>query len=355
MSEMTTRERMKRMVEHKEADRIVIWEGAWAPMIRRWCEEGMGNADYVDFFGLDRIVMMYGIDNSPRLPAQVLEETEEHSISTTNWGSTQKRLKNRTSTPEVLDVAVKDREDWENLKGRMQFDDSRVPLGMLAENWATWREQGAWIMPSGFFGFDVTHSFMVGTERCLIALIEDPEWTVDMWQTQQDLHLHIFDRIWDAGYEFDALRWPDDMGYKLSQFFSLDMYRELLKPIHQRAVDWAHEKGIPAYLHSCGDIRPFIPDLVDMGLDILNPLEVKAGVDPLAVKAEFGDKLTLHGGFNALDWHDVEKMEATVHEWIPKLKEGGGYIFATDHNTPPNVSLADFRRITDTVKEVGRY
>jgi uroporphyrinogen decarboxylase len=196
---------------------------------------------------------------------------------------------------------------------------------------------------------------MVGTERVLFALVEHPEWMQDMWQTQLDLNLALFDRIWDAGYRFDALRWPDDMGYKYSQFFSLDMYRELLKPIHRQAIDWAHAKGIKAYLHSCGDIHPFIPDLADMGLDGLNPLEVKAGLDPLAVKREFGDRLLLHGGFNALDWYDVDKLEASVRKNIPVLMENGGYIFSTDHSTPSNVSLEDFRRIVKLVKEVGRY
>jgi uroporphyrinogen decarboxylase len=90
-------------------------------------------------------------------------------------------------------------------------------------------------------------------------------------------------------------------------------------------------------------------------VDGLNPLEVKAGVDPLAVKREFGDRLLLHGGFNALLWNDVEAMEAAVRENLPVLMENGGYIFATDHSTPSNVSLEAFKRIVAVVKEVGRY
>jgi uroporphyrinogen decarboxylase len=163
------------------------------------------------------------------------------------------------------------------------------------------------------------------------------------------------DRLWDAGYHFDCLRWPDDMSYKLSLFFSLDMYRELLKPIHKRAIEWAHAKGIVAYLHSCGDVRPFIPELVEMGLDGLNPLEVKAGVDPVAVKREFGDRILLHGGFNALDWYDVDAMEDHVRRDLPVLMTDGGYIFSTDHSTPSNAGLEDFRRIVAVVKEVGVY
>ncbi len=176
-----------------------------------------------------------------------------------------------------------------------------------------------------------------------------------MWRTEQDLSFALLDRMWDAGYQFDEILFYDDMGYKQNQFFSLRTYRQLLKPIHQRAVDWAHAKGIKAYLHSCGDIRPFIPDLAEMGLDALNPLEVKAGIDPLAVKKEYGDRLLLHGGFDALLWDDVDRMEATVRENLPVLMQNGGYIFATDHSTPDNVSLEAFKRIVDVVKEVGRY
>ena len=84
-------------------------------------------------------------------------------------------------------------------------------------------------------------------------------------------------------------------------------------------------------------------------------LEVKAGVDPLAVKREFGDRLVLYGGFNALLWDNVEEMEAAVRRNLPVLMEGGGYVFATDHSTPSSVNLQDFRRIVHVVKDVGRY
>jgi uroporphyrinogen decarboxylase len=92
-----------------------------------------------------------------------------------------------------------------------------------------------------------------------------------------------------------------------------------------------------------------------MGLDGLNPLEVKAGVDPLAVKQEFGDRLLLYGGINAVLWDNVEEMEAAVREDLPVLMQNGGYIFSTDHTTPNNVSLAAFKRIVEVAKEVGRY
>ena len=122
-----------------------------------------------------------------------------------------------------------------------------------------------------WFGFDVTHSWMVGTERLLFALLENPEWCMDMFNHFLDVNIKLLDMVWDAGYKFDSVVWFDDMGYKHNQFFSLKTYREVLKPAHKKAIDWAHSKGVKVRLHSCGDINPLLPDLVEMGIDALQP------------------------------------------------------------------------------------
>jgi uroporphyrinogen decarboxylase len=165
----------------------------------------------------------------------------------------------------------------------------------------------------------------------------------------------LFQKIWDAGYRFDEISWPDDMGYKGTTFFSPAMYRELLKPFHKRAVDWAHEKGIYAHLHSCGNIMTLVPDLMEIGLDALNPLEVKAGMDPYFLKDTYGDKLVLWGGCSALNWEEKGAVMEDVETLVPYMKQGGGYIFATDHSVPDSVDMEEFRAVMERVKELGRY
>ena len=135
----------------------------------------------------------------------------------------------------------------------------------------------------------------------------------------------------------------------------MNTFRELLKPVHKRAIEWAHSKGMKTELHSCGDVRPFVPELVEIGLDALNPMEVKAGMDPVEMKSKFGDSLVLHGGLNASIWHKTEKFEAEMRQFIPVLKEGGGYICSSDHSVPDSVSLAEFRRFVELAKELGGY
>ena len=352
---MNTYERFQRALRHEEADRIPIIDEPWAGTLRRWHAEGMPEGvDWRDWFGIDKLERI-SVDITPRYEVKVLEDTDRYQIVTTPWGVTLKNFKELDSTPEFLDYKVTTPEAWADAKARMTLDDDRIPWQFLKENYPLWRKEGRFVEAGFWFGFDVTHSWMAGTETILIAMYEDPDWVTDMFNTYLDRCIALFERIWDAGYPFDAIHWYDDMGYKGTTFFSNDMYRELLKPVHRRAVRWAHDRGIYAHLHSCGNIMTRIDDLVEIGVDCLNPLEVKAGMEPLTLKARYGDRLTLHGGINAVLWDDRDAIVAAVEEAVPVLKENGGYIFSSDHSIPNTVSLSNMQAIIDTVKKAGAY
>jgi len=352
---MNSYERFKRMYEHREADRIPVIDSPWAGTVRRWQNEGMPkDVDWTDYFGMDKIASI-GVDISPRFERKILEENDRWYIETSNWGVTMRHFKQEDSTPEMLDYKVKTAQEWEAAKARMTLEDDRIPWNMLKNNYDRWRAEGYWISAGFWFGFDVTHSWMMGTENLLIAMMEEPEMIMDMFDTYLNRCEVLFQRIWDAGYHFDEISWPDDMGYNGTTFFSPAMYRRMVKPFHARAAKWAHDKGIYARLHSCGDIMALVPDIVDAGLDGLNPLEVKAGVDSLDLKKRFGDKLVLHGGINAVNWKDQDRIIAEIEEKVPALKENGGYIFSSDHSIPNDVSLENMKRIVEAAKKAGSY
>lgn len=355
MSEMTTRERFERTFRHQEPDRVPMLASPWKSTLERWHREGMPEgADFAEFFNLDKVVGIRG-DISPRYEAKVLEETDEYIIATTSWGTTMKNWKHASSTPHWLDRTIVSREAWEKAKARMVMTPDRVPWERLENHYADWRKKGYWIQASLYFGFDRTHSRIVGTERFLMWMAEDPELARDIFATQLDCDLQLLEMMWDRGYHFDAVHWCDDMGYRNGTFFSPQMYRDILKPYHRRAVEWAHAKGIVAHLHSCGNINGLLPDLVDIGLDALNPLEVKAGMDPVHLKKAYGDRLVLHGGINAMLWKDIDATEAEIRRLLPVLKQGSGYIFQEDHSVPDNVSLEDYRRIVEVARELGTF
>ena len=110
-----------------------------------------------------------------------------------------------------------------------------------------------------------------------------------------------------------------------------------------------------AQLHSCGDIRTLVPDILETGVDALNPIEVKAGMDPIALKKQYGDRLTLRGGINAVNWSNTEAILAEINQKVPVLKENGGFIFSSDHSIPNSVSLENMKRIMEEIKRVGKY
>lgn len=356
MEKLTSKERFQRMFLHQEADRIPIIDDPWAGTIRRWQREGMPkDIDWRDYFGIDKVAK-FDIDTSPRYQSLVLEEDDKQITYTTSYGVTLRKLKEEDSSPEFLDYTVDNSKIWfEETKKRMLEGENRINWKRIEENYPLWQKEGYWIQAGFWFGFDVTHSWMSGTETILIALLEEPEWVMDMFDTYLNSCIKHFDILWDKGYRFDSIFWYDDMGYKNNTFFSLETYREVVKPFHKKAIDWAHNKGIYAHLHSCGNIMPFVDDLVNIGLDGLNPLEIKAGMDPIFLKEKYKDKLLLHGGLNAVLWDDSKAVIQAIEENIPKLKENGGYIFSSDHSIPNSVSLDNFKKIVETVKRVGSY
>ena len=350
---MNTHQRMTAMIEHREADRVPVTDSPWSSTLDRWRREGLGE-DWTAELGLDVFANIWA-DNSPRYPERTIEETDEYKVHTTRWGATLKSWKQHGGVPDFLDFVIKDPDSWAKAKALMTPDRDRINWERLARDYPRWKEQGAWISAAFWFGFDVTHSWTVGTERVLTAMVEEPEWLVDMFNHYLDIDIALFEMVLGAGYRFDSIRWPDDMGYKGHQFFSLGMYRELLRPVHARAAEWARSKGIKVELHSCGDIRPFVPDLIEIGVDVLNPIEVKAGMDPVALKQQYGDKLTFHGGINAALYPEPEKLYAHMRQVIPAMKRGGGYIISSDHSVPDNVSLEQFREFVRLAKELGQY
>jgi uroporphyrinogen decarboxylase len=355
MKELTSYERFKRMFEHREADRVPIIDGPWGATIERWHHEGMPeDVDFVDFFGLDHVAGIHA-DISPRYESKVIEETDAYVVSTTPWGVTLKTWKHAASTPEFLDFTIVDPDTWKKARERMTPTRDRVNWDYLKKHYGTWRERGYWIEAGLWFGFDVTHAWTVGTPRLLMAMLTDPEWCLDMFNHFLDMGIALLDQVWAEGYTFDCVSWPDDMGFKHNQFFSLDTYRALIKPVQKRAVDWAHAKGVKTRLHSCGDVNPFVPEFVEIGIDALNPLEVKAGMDPVHLKRTYGKDLVLHGGINAVLWDDADAITAEMRRIVPVLKQSGGYIFSSDHSVPSSVSLENFRHITQLAKQLGSY
>jgi uroporphyrinogen decarboxylase len=355
MQEMTTHERMTHTYGHLEPDRVPITDWFWESTLVRWQSEGLPpDVEVERYLQLDDIAQI-GMDTSPRFESKVLEETDTYRITRDGWGMTKKNLKPISATFEHLDHMVKDRDSWQIAKARMTPTPDRINWTLLQTNYQRWRSNGAWVTVSPWFGYDIVSARMCSTEMILYAMAEDPDWVKEMCDHGCDLALSLLDMILEEGYQIDEIMWCDDMAYRNGLLFSKDMWRNIVRPYQQRTIDWAHAHGIKAHLHCCGRVAELVPDLMAMGLDALNPLEVKAGMDPMQTKKQYGDDIVLRGGFDIQNWSDVQKAEEDIKRILPAMMRSGGYIFASDHSVADNVSLADYKHIVSLAKQVGTY
>ncbi len=352
---MTSRERVLLALSHREADRVAIHDSPWFTTVRRWHKEGLPkDMSPEEYFGYE--FRSFGADLTMQLPREVIEETDEYTITRTSDGSVLKNWKNATSTPERIDYLIKDRKTWEELKPRMVMNDTRVDWEKDLKRNKEIYEQGWFVTFGAAVGYDRTQG-LVSSERLLMAMIDDPEWVKDMFSTVAQLTIDAADEMISRGFKFDAAFLFDDMGYRNTSLFSPQMYRELSMPYHKSMCDFFKSKGMPIILHSCGCVKGLIPDLIKAGFTCLQPLEVKAGMDLIELKKKYGDALAFMGGI------DVRKMasdnpkdiEEEVRTKVAFAKKGGGYIYHSDHSVPDNVSFENYKRTIELVREYGRY
>lgn len=352
---MTPRKRMQMALAHQEADCVPIHDSPWAATITRWRGEGM--PDFVpcdEYFGYH--LRGFGADTSPMYPVRVLERTPEYIVETTNTGGVRRNHRDYSTTPELIDYGVKSREDWEAARRRMRPSVTRVDWVALKYGYDRARADDLFVTYNAITGYDGCQSY-IRSDELLPLMLTDPDWIRDMVETLADMAIEMARIIMREGYQFDAAFLFNDMGYRNAPFFSPKVYREIIKPADKRLFDFFHAQGMPVILHSCGNVAPLIPDLLDVGLDCLQPLEVKAGMDVLALKKEYGQDLALMGGIDvrAMADPDPAAIEREIASKIPVAMKGGGYIYHSDHSVPNNVSFAQYCRTLELVRQYGRY
>ena len=118
------------------------------------------------------------------------------------------------------------------------------------------------------------------------------------------------------------------------------MYEEIVQPGHARLFDYAHSRGCKVSVHSCGFVEPLVPGMVAAGMDCLQAMEVKAGMDILKLADRFGDRISFCGGFDirTIATNDLPLIDAELNRVIrPLIERGCGYILHSDHSIPPDV------------------
>jgi uroporphyrinogen decarboxylase len=213
----------------------------------------------------------------------------------------------------------------------------------------------------GFNGVWERAWYMCGLARALEGLLLEQEFMHALLRRITDVCKaalgHYLDEV---GPYIQIIKLADDLGAQDGPEMSPATYRAVIKPYHQELFQFVRQRT-PAkiFFHTCGSVYRLLPDLIDAGVDILNPVQVSAkDMDTRRLKAEFGDRLSFMGAIDTqyvLPFGTVEEVRQEVERRIADLGPGGGYIVAPVHNVQADVPAENFVAMCRHACEVGRY
>ena len=193
--------------------------------------------------------------------------------------------------------------------------------------------------------------YMRGFERLLLDFTINPDLAHALLEQVADFHIAHFRRMLEvADGRVDLAFTADDIAGQRGLLLSLDMWERFIKPHHQRLNQAIHEFGVKVIYHSDGAVMKAVPGLIDMGIDVLQALQFSAkGMDPGALKQDFGDRLCFEGGVSVqttLPFGTADEVRGETEMLITVLGKGGGYVLGPSHaiqaGTPPENVLAMF-------------
>lgn len=196
-------------------------------------------------------------------------------------------------------------------------------------------------------------------EDWLTAHMLHPEYILEVFELQADIALKNLEIYRQAVGERIQIVWISgtDFGTQNGEIISPDTYRTFYKPYYKRVNDWVHRNtGWKTFYHCCGSIVNLLDDMVEAGVDILNPVQCSAaGMDPQMLKRKYGQKLVFWGAGvdtqKILPFGTPEEVRAQVLERCRIFSPGGGFVFNTIHNIMANTPIGNIIAMVNAVKE----
>ena len=374
---MTSRERLLRALNHQEADRVPIDMGTPVTSIHREAyvrlkeHLGLPDRDYELIDNMQQVVRIedhvlkrFGVDTrqlflKPVKPWQKLPGgglVDEWGVK---WkASAGDHYYDMYESPLTrATIEDLDRYDWPD-----PSDPGRVE-GLGEEARELYDNTDGAIVLNGFgeaiFGVP---SWIRGHIQFYTDFIADPDFLNSFLDRMLEYAMGLARNALDAvGRYVHVVRISDDMGSEKGLIISPDHYREFIKPRQEKLYRYIKEHSdAKVLLHACGSIYEIIPDLIEIGVDALNPVQVSArDMDSRKLKREFGERITFWGGGcdtqRVLPFGTVEEVIDEAKQRIRDLAPGGGFVFAPVHNIQYDVTAEKIVALYDTALETGRY
>ena len=358
---MTSRERVLTAINHREPDRTPVYmtltpqvakqlsdyfNFPYEPPVDSLLSTRISHPKLLTFLGNDCIgIAAAAPDNHP-------STTDKEGIITNEWGM---KFKNSGLYNEFYMYPLADADSPDDIY-RYPFPDPFSPgrFRKAGETINNYKDKYAIVADLETVIFE-TSWYLTGLEKFLIDLITEAPYMDKLLDRVMEINVKTGKHLIEMGA--DVLWAGDDFGTQHGMIMDPDLWRKVFKP----RIKWMFEEfrkvnpDIKLAWHSCGSIPEIIPDFIEIGLDILNPVQPRAkGMDPEFIKEKYGKDLVLFGGIdlqNLLPYNTPEKIKNEVKKMIGILGKDGGYILAPAHNIQPDTPVENILAIFEAVKE----
>ena len=382
---MTPRDRVLTVLNHEEPDRVPIVIGVSnatgikmqpyqrikriigvkAPdkFLYQWPELGTAEVDEATMVRLHSDVRGV-LDLEPAATRRRNQNRRPHDDCIDSWGSGQLEVTPGYWFPGIHPLI--DATTVEELENYPYWPDMSDPSRVAhvaddARRLAVQNEYAIMATPWLLFPFERAHA-MQGMEAFLLNMAMYPDFARALLEKIAGYCKVLMGRFLnELGDNVDIIKIGDDLGTQESLMISPQMYRDLLMPIHADFIDFIKARtSAKIFFHSCGDVFPLIEDFIDIGVDILNPIQTSSGKmsDLAALKKRFGRNIVFCGGIDShriLPYGSVEEVRQEVHRVIDLLGAGGGTMIGAVHTVMDDVPPENVLAMVDAVEEFGHY
>lgn len=373
MASLTHRERVLTALSHREPDRVPLDLGTVASGMTRGAYENLKAALHIEsptrvwtrrnLAEIDEAILrLFDIDTRQLVPEGPISETAGGSLTYVDaWGVEWNAVPGH---PYMVGRGPFDIASTLADVTAFAWPDPTNPkyTAGLAEAAQALRDAGDYAIVMGLNGRVFTlGQFMCGFEEWCVRLLRDQPFAAALMDRGLEIQLEIIGRQLAAVADcVDVVCISEDLGMQSGPLMSPRLYRQMIKPRHRRLFDFIHSHTKARLLLHCdGAIRDLLPDLVDAGVEVINPVQVSAaGMDAAALKRELGQDLSFWGGIDTqwvLPRGTPADVRADVRQRIGELGAGGGYILASVHNIQPEVPAENVRAMFEAGLEWGRY
>lgn len=383
---LTSRERLLKSLSHQEPDRVPLDLGSTQVtginlQAHQRLRAGLGLpsvepkiCDYIQGLALPDtdLIQRLGVDVRGLFPLnshnwQIVEqERDDYWEYHDEWGITHRKPKTDGLYYSLWQVPLAKPdltpEDIRNHPWPRMDDPQRITG--LREQAEAYRAAGyAVVLKDPFAGIFEMAQRIVGMENLLVTMATNKSLAGVLFDKLIELKLSFWEMaLPQLSDVIDIISQADDYGTQASQIISPRMFRDQLKPRWKAIFDRLRLLAPNArrFFHSCGNVRPLIPDYIELGVEILNPVHIRAtGMEPTALKRDFGDALVFWGG--GVDTQGVlpngtpQEVKDDVRRNIEALAHGGGFVFNTVHNIQSDVPTKNLLAMYEAFNEYGVY